>query len=662
MTIPSELVCPQLTTWGTKEVALLNVSLQRTARGLDPSVAMKALRDSVATDLASNATNIAKAAVEGLGSEFTRGLIKAAVDEVIEQISANFPETRNIVSKIQNITDNVFSIIQILFTLADNSPLTIAAKTKGYIQEDFTYRDNYVTNVSARIDTLLDLCKSIKTSGPISETVKTSAYSAVSKLNSANSHLDNVRVKMLRKIIDLPSLENAKSELKSALQILSPLDEKLDGDAVTTNEEIIELIDLGYDDITIELKILRAASINSFDFSANAVAQLTEAGMSERVKRVFLSIKGRHEKTPEQIVAGKIRKEIQDILDDTDSITSYSSRIIEMIENYQTIRIYLDTPKQQDTHAQGLYVRIIDYTRSKIASLVKRMEQAANYDGKTRPGEKQERITDIESWISEIAALLSTLELIKKGMYNDKKINSKPINTVYFNAYESSVDAMEGDDNLDTLDTINNFVGFSDGIDVVYEIIGVAQAVTQSLTQSDVDFQVNKLESKVNVFKAFVTSLKRNVATVNGYLDLYSPTPEASATFDKIFELLDLTGMDRLRDELLKGNMQCLLDMDPEMASYAGSAAQCIRYMARQAANEYEKSKFLKAAKKIDGINRAKILGKVHLSDRSFASVKYLKDRILQIQSLIKNLLNVELSGEKLENNGSLLRSCNGNS
>lgn len=659
--IPKTKVCPQISEWASKEVLRLNSSLVRIVRGIDPSVAFKALEDAVANDVVKNAGNIAKAAAEGMGSEFTQKLIKAAVDEILNEVMATFPETRDILSKVKNYHDMIFSIVQIVFTMIEEGPLAVASRTKRYTKEEIAKRSDQLSRLSSKYQELVVICKDVQKNGPIFTKVMTGALEASKNLAKADSYLLNVRVKLLKKIIDIPTLSNAKDELFNAIKALSPLDADLNKNAITTNKELLEMLNLGYSDIDIKIRLLNASAINSFDFSEKALEELREAGMSKGVERVFIGIQNRKKATPNQMLIANARRIAGDIRDILDEVQKSSNRIVNLVENYLTVELYLDKPKVVDTHANDFYVRIVDSVRERILKVSNRIV-AATTPRKERITSREDYITDIESWITEIASLLSVLELIKNGMYEDKKQNTNPTNKFYYKAYEDSVAAFNATGKYDDIDEITTAVGFKNGISLSYELLGLLQAVPMSSSQKDIDNLIKLIDASNITLLAYIAALKNEEKEVTKFLDIFNPEPSIPPIFDQMMQIIQLMGMDRLFDQVTDGNLECLFNISPNMASYSGAASECLKNMARSASTEVERTNLLNAAKKIDKSDRIRMLGNVQLSNRSIAALKNLQNRILEIESLMKGLINIPISGVEQLTNGPILHPCKGNS
>ena len=149
--------CPSVQLYTTKEVAKLQLAVTRIVQGLDPSSALKAMKDAVVDDFTKNAANFAKAAAEGIGSEFTQQLIKGIFDQVLNEVISALPpgEARTVAQKVQSLADINFSMIQLALQLADTSPLVMASKAKKAFIDVLDERE-------VEIDKTIALCKQLR--------------------------------------------------------------------------------------------------------------------------------------------------------------------------------------------------------------------------------------------------------------------------------------------------------------------------------------------------------------------------------------------------------------------------------------------------------------------------------------------------------------------
>lgn len=642
--IPKADICPELPTWASKEIANLTVAIARTTRGLDPSAAAKALKDAVAEDLAKNGAAIAKAASEGIGSEYTQKLIKASVDTILEEISKTFPESKNVVQKIKNLSDFSFSLIQIVINMTDNSPLTIASKVKGFITDEINERRSLTNSAIDKVAELNSALRVIKSRGPIIEKLDEGMSDASSYLSAAEILLLSVRTKLKKKILDTPSLEGAKSNLKSALEALSPLDVDLEGLSVSTNEEVIELYNAGYPEIDIELRLLKSKYTNRFDYSDEAIEELQEYGMSDGVVKVFKTLEFRARvEEPEQILLGKVRRIVSELREILEDLSDKSIRIAQLLNNYLTIILYMDTPKNEETNSQDLYFRLIDNVRFRVSSVAQKIENARNFNTKKRStGVEQDQITDIDEWIAEIVAIMSVLELVRLQVYEEKKLNSTPANTAFYEAYEDSVEAFNNDPNYSfEQEEIEEKLGFQDGLTIIEQSISNAQSMVTATKQEEIDYMYELQEANIESLRAIAESMTIYEDVILKHLAIYSPEPDVSSRIEQIIKLMQTLGFDRLKDKLLDGDLEELYNMATDEATYLGAASKCVKNLAEKAITEEEKRKFLNVALKLDRTNRTRFLGRVQVSLKSIQALKALKDRVLDIESTIRSLVQL---------------------
>lgn len=644
MSIPKADICPELPQWATQEITNLTAAVARVTRGLDPASLAKSLLDSAAEDITTNGAAAAKAASEGIGSEYTQKLIKSSVDAILEEITKTFPEANNVVQKIKNFSDISFSLIQIVINMTDNSPLVIASKVKKTIIDEIGIRRQEFKTVIAKIEELNATLAVLRSRGPIIGSIVSGMANTVQHLDNAESYLMTMRTKLIKKILDTPSLNNAKASLMSALETLSPLDTTISGTTISTNEELADLYYSGVSEIDIKIKLLNAKYTQRFNYSDDAIRELRNIGMSESVETIFRTLQFKAQNSdPSQVLLGKIRRTVSELTEVSGSLLTRSTRIARLLNNYLTISLYLDKPKNQETNAQDLYYRIIDNLRSRISKLKSKIINAReNSYVKRTPGVKQDQVSDIEYWIAEIVAMLAVLDIVKMNVYEEKKINSTPANTIYYTAYENSVKKFEDDKTYNfELSEIEDKLAFIAGADLVDSSIANAQAMALSTEQEEINQLFGMQQINLISLKSIGDSMEVYENIIISYLNIYTPEPDVSSKIDSIIKMMEALGFDRLKDKFLEGDLEELYNMVTDEATYLGAASKCIKSMAEKAETEAEKKKFMKVALKLDKTNRTRFLGRVHVSTKSIQALRELKDRVVEVEGIIQSLIGM---------------------
>lgn len=654
MTLANTTQCPQVQIYVARETARLTESVQRVFRGLDSTAAAKALKDAIVSDVTDNATKIAKATAEGLGSEFTQNLLKGVIDQVLGEISTNFPETRDVIGAIKSFSDISFSLIQTVLVLAEKSPLTMATRAKRNLQDRISQRNTEIDNLEGLLTQLRDLIREVVKRKPIGTTVSTTFQSASDKLAAADSDLTKVRAGLVKKVLETTSLSSAIVNLEAAMKALSPLEEQMSRTAVTTNAEIIELLQSGFGDSEINKAILASNGLHSFDYEESSITALTEAGMSDNVKRVFLSVKNaKAPQDPDTILFNKIKSKLAEINTSIDKIGAYNVAIPRLLSVYISIKEHLETPKPQETNAQSFYLKIVDSSKARIQKLIGLIGASkAVVDFKKRPTKEEQESTQIDAWIAEIVAIISILELVQQGFYNEKRLNANPVNTQFYNAYEKSLEYLNRDKRIVTSTTFRwtnatqatERLGFDTGLKRAQEVSAYGRSILNAKSKSDLDNLLARINATLLLLKNEQKNLAAYEIDVQSCLNQYSPEPEIPRIFELLDNFISQAGFDRLADKLLEGDIGDVLNCTPEVASYAGAAAKCLRDLAEQATNEFERAKFEKEAVNISRKERSRLLGNVNISMRSATALTSLQRRLLDIGNLMKNLFDQALS------------------
>lgn len=653
--MPKLTDCPPVQFYTTKEVAKLQLAVTRIVQGLDPSSALKAMKDAVVSDFTENAAKFAKAAAEGIGSEFTQKLIKGIFDQVLDEVISALPpgEARTIAQKVQSLADINFSMIQLALQLADTSPLVMASKAKKAFIEIVVERDE-------EIQKTITLCKELRqivtraeqaaaannVDGTIAAKVEKSYGDAKTKLQSADEALLKVQAGILKKVVDGANLDSAKSLLTEALQILSPLDQQLDSEGITTNEELIGLLRANVSDADIVTKLYKASGVNSFKYDSASIDTLRQEGMSNYVERIFMSLQHVPKKEdPVQIVWKKAKDKITEINQQIQKLQEYENSIPNILRNYLTIKDALEEPKAQDIHAGPMYDRVIVKCRAMISQIILKIDRSTVFlQAGARPGSNEYTTESIGSWIAELSVILSLLEVVKQGMYEEKKLNANPFNSQYYKSYENSFNSFKDSPRGWLVDTtrISN-LSFQGGIETITLLAGGAHAAIKSKSLPDIKRRLTTMDTDIKNLENLKTLLNAAETDARTHLDKYSPEPEVPELFDKLFDMVKKLGFDRVYDELVQGGLVNVLNMPPELATYIGAAAACLREKAQKANNEFERRKFEKASLKLSKKNRSRHLGKVNMSMRSVQAVKNLKARMEEIFAMVKSLFEQDI-------------------
>lgn len=650
--MPSILDCPSVQLYTTNEIAKIQLSITRIIQGLDPSSALKAMKDSVVDGLSENASDFAKAAAEGIGSEFTEGLIKGIFDQVLDEVMSSLPpgEARSVADKIKGLSEINFSMIQLVLQLSESSPLVMASKAKSSFIE-------IVTERSAAIKEAVAICRLLRqivskaelatdASTTIAAKVEKSYSDASLKLEKADTALLDVYSSLSRKVVNKAGLDSAKGLLLEALQLLSPLDRQLGAASITTNQELIGLLQSNVSDTEIVQKLLKSNGVNSFDFDQESVSTLREEGMSPYVERIFISMKGfPRAPDPVQIIWKKAKDKITDINRKIQELEQYEVKIPNILNNYLTIKSALEEPKAQDIHAGPMYGRIITKCRTMISKIRSRMSVSTELiQSGSRPGKDEFSTESIGGWIAEISVILSLLETVQQGMYEDRKENSSPLNNQFFKLYENSFKSFQDSGREWTnQEKMASNLSFSSGIRTLSLIAGGAHAVLVSKNTDDIKRRLADMDKDIKMLDALLVILESNEKDAISHLDKYSPEPEVPDILNKLLSMVKGIGFDRVYDELNIGGLINVINMPPELGTYIGAAAACLRMQAQNATNEFERRKFEKAALKLSKKGKSIFLGKVNMSMRSVQAVKSLKSRLEEILSLAKNLFETDL-------------------
>ena len=454
------------------------------------------------------------------------------------------------------------------------------------------------------------------------------------------------RRELPKKVVDKNNLDSAKSLITEALQILSPLDQQLDGEGITTNEELIGLLQANLPDSDIVTKLLKAGGVNSFKYDTESIETLRGEGMSTYVERIFLSLKSFPKKEdPAQIVWKKAKDKIAEINKQIEKLQVYENTIPNILKNFLTIKDALEAPKAQDIHAGPMYDRIIVKCRSMLSKIVLNIDKSTTFlQAGARPGSNEYTTESIGSWIAQLSVVLSLLEVVQQGMYEEKKLNANPLNSQYFKAYEHAFDSFKESAKGWLVDTtrIDN-LSFSSGIETITLIAGGAHAAIKSKDIKDIKRRLATMDTDIKNLDALKKLMQVNEADAKTHLSKYSPEPVVPDLFDKLFDMVKQLGFDRVYDELVVGGLTNVLNMPPELATYVGAAAHCLRMKAQQANNEFERRKFEKASLKLSKKNRSRFLGKVNMSMRSVQAVKNLKARMEEIFAMVKSLFEQDI-------------------
>lgn len=669
MPLSNQPVCPHVQVFVARETIRLQSALTRTFRGLDASVAAKAIKDAVASDLIDNAGSIAKAASEGIGADFTQKLVKGVIDQVLSEISFNFPETRDIVSNIKIFGDLSFSMIQMAITLADNSPLVMASRSKRAWIETVNLRSSEIVNLRNELQGLIILAQEAESRTPIGQVMSKVFTSVSSSLDSASMSLERVEAGLVDGLLQIVPLGEAKEYLRRAMVGLSPLDETMSRTAITTNPELIELLEANFGDGDIINRLLASNGLHSFNFDEASIKELTDAGMSSNVKTIFLSLKGtKSPADPDQILFAKIKAKIATVNNVINKVDGYSVAIPNILAHFFTVKEYLEEPKPKETNARNFYDSIVKSANTrvvKLAGLIRNSKELL--DSSKRPADSDLETTNVDEWIAEIASIMAMLDMLKQGMYAEKRLNANPANTIFYNAYEDALACLKRDRNLPSNETFSwddaqariTHLGFSLGIVRAQQAVAFARQTLGSKSIEDIKNLGTKARSAVLILDNEVEILEAREADVWSCLQRYSPEPSVPRLFELLDTLLSKMGFDRMADRLIQGDIKDILNCSPELASYAGAAAKCLRDKAAESSNDSDRSKFEKAAIDIDRENRTRFLGDVNVSTRSIQSIRSLQVRLEEIAGLLNNVLGTgfeAISGSELA--GPLPQDC----
>lgn len=641
--------CPDLNIYVGKEIERIQRSISRIVQGLDPSSALSILKEAVTDDLTTNAARFSKAAAEGIGSEFTQKLIKGVLDQVLDEVISQLPpgQGREVVTKLRSMTDISFSMIQLAIALSDKSPLVMASKAKKALYDTFSLREDLANAVISKLEQLRIILSSVENANSTDETiaqkVNKSITNAFSKISDADRKLLSVQESLLRKLVDIDNLDGAKSDILSAIQALSPVDKSFNASAITTNEEIIDLLNANVSDSAISEQILRASGKNNFAFETEDLEDLKENGMSTSLQEIFLSVRDVPKiSDPAQIIWKKVKDITLQINQDVQLLEQYESAIPRILNNYISIREALEKPKAQEIHSNEMYGRIINSVRSRLSSVMAQMTVTQTFlEANKRPTSDSFSTSSVGDWIGQLSASLSVLDIVRQGFYEEKKINANPLTSKFYEAYEKSIFSLrvsqfKWTDPVKAKEHLN----FSSGIDLINSSVGTGHAILSSSSHEDAKNLLVTLDINISTLKLFQEGLVAREVDCRTHIDKYSPEPGVPDIFNKLFAMLKQLGFDRIYDQLIEGGITGVLDMPPELGSYIGAAADCLRKKAQAANNEFERRKFERASLDLDKKNRARFIGKVNMSMRSAHAVKKLQERLSEIMALIKNLFD----------------------
>jgi len=658
--MPSKTIsCPGLEVYATREILRLSSSITRTVRGLDPSSAIDALKEAVTDDIIGNASKLAKAASEGIGSEFTQQLIRGAVVEILDSISSTFPGTRETVDKIKNFTDISFSMIQLVIQLTDKSPLMFASNAKKAYYSAVAARKELISKLSLGIESMIETGRKLQKDGPVAPRISLTISTAITNLTDAALSIDTARAAAFRKKIDMNSVTNARASLKKALNALSPLDAVMGGFAITNNDELSEAILSKIPEDDIINKINAASGINSFDFSDSAVEELLSIGMSQPIKAAFLLLKNVPKvKDPLQILLSKMNLKMIEVTDLIRLIGVESINVSQALINYQAVKKFMEQPLSAETNRSQFFQRILTTLKSRVDKLVVKL---ATYQEillvPTRPSDNSIEHIDVGKWMGDIASMMATLNIITRDMYQEKKTNESPVSSVFYTAYERSLKSLKDshykwgdlDTTASTIDLISggisSDIGFVAGINSASRAIKLVLALPGSKSSEDMTRLLTDADTELKSFKISISSLEGYEADINSHLLKFSPEPEFAGRMESLFKMINLAGFDKMFDDLNVGDITSVLSATPEIASYIGLAAACVRNLAANAANEVERAKYYDTSIELSRKERTRFLGKVSISNRSVQAVKNLTKRILDIEHMIRSLLSNPASG-----------------
>lgn len=655
--MPKLTDCPPVQFYTTKEVAKLQLAVTRIVQGLDPSSALKAMKDAVVSDFTENAAKFAKAAAEGIGSEFTQNLIKGIFDQVLDEVISALPpgEARTIAQKVQSLADINFSMIQLALQLADTSPLVMASKAKKAFIQIVEERDAEIQKAITLCKELRQICtRAEQLNAASSDSAKTTiakeiekSYGEVkTKLQSADEALLKVQAGIIKKVIDSANLDSAKNLINEAIRILSPLDNELDATAITTNEELIGLLRANFSDADIVTKLYKASGVNSFTYDSESIQTLRDEGMSNYVERIFISLQSVPKKEdPLAILWKQINDKTTEINKQAQILEEYENKVSNILKNYLTIKDALEAPKAQDIHAGPMYDRVIVKCRSMISKIILKIDRSTVFlQAGARPGTNEYTTRSVGSWIAELAVVLSLLDVVQQGMYEEKKLNANPLNSQYYKAYENSFDSFKNSPRGWLTDTTRaSNLSFQSGVNSMRMVAGGAHSAIFSSDLADIKRILARMDTDIKNIENLKTLLNAAETDARTHLDKYSPEPEIPDLFDKLFDMVKKLGFDRVYDQLVEGGLVNVLNMPPELATYVGAAAACLREKAQQASNEFERRKFEKASLKLSKKNRSRHLGKVNMSMRSVQAVKNLKARMEEIFAMVKSLFEQDI-------------------